>query len=98
MTKQRAWLSYIGVVALAGCDPCAGVIDCIVSPRLHIDGRILDPITVVPAAGATIRVIAHNGSARDSVTVTSAADGTFEANVNLAMTGTVTYDLVVSPR
>lgn len=72
----------------AGCDPCAGIADCRQTPRVALQGQIVDNITGAGVSGARIDVVYAAGSRTetDSVSVTTDAGGRYEASLGDVIT------------
>jgi hypothetical protein len=96
MRSSRA-LGFLLLVAVMGCDPCSGVINCIDSPVLRVGGRVLDTGTGLPAAGVAVTLVTRSDGFADSVATTTGADGTFLASLAVPTAGLYGYDLVVMP-
>lgn len=90
-------LSAALLLAAAGCEPCAGVVNCVDQPLLQIGGRVLDTGTGIPAVGVGIRIVTRAEGFADSVTTTTGSDGTFLGAIRVPAAGLYGYELVVSP-
>ena len=84
-------------VAVAGCDPCAGVASCSSSPRLAVSGNIVEQFSGQPQKGVRIDVIRAGGVAldADSTTVFTDADGRWQVDVGAQAAGSVHVDINV---
>src|SRR5262245_49516767 len=79
---------------LMSCDPCAGVMACGVSPRVAVQGRIVDTDNGHAAARARISLIRVSGDRRDSTSTLTDEQG----NYNLWLASeTGAFDLQVEP-
>lgn len=90
-------LSAAVLIASTGCEPCAGVINCVDQPILQIGGRVLDTGTGLSAPGVPVRIITRAEGFTDSVTTTTTSDGTFLAALRVPVAGLYGYELTVTP-
>lgn len=91
----QAGLAYAGAIAmLTSCDPCAGVASCSTSPRVAVQGRIVDVNTGRGVSGARIYLVRTDAPSRDSGSVVTDGEGNYQVEVG---TGTGTFDVGVSP-
>lgn len=89
------------LLVLGACEPCAGVVGCSSSDaRLAAEGRLLDPWSGRPSAGARLTLVRAEGVKLDddSVSTTSDDDGRFGWDVGAAEGGEVVVDVIVEPR
>lgn len=88
--------ALIGVV---GCDPCFGVASCTGSPRLAIEGTLVEQAEGNPISGARIDVIRTAGTelASDSASAVTGEDGHWQLSIDARALGDVIVDINVSP-
>jgi hypothetical protein len=86
----------VPVVALAGCDPCAGL-SCSTTPHVTITGTIVNPTTGAGAPGVSIalRVTDAGGHSAETTTTTDAS-GVWQATVDLQTSGNANAVVTVS--
>ena len=67
---------------VAGCDPCAGTLNCSTAPRVAVTGSVVNHATGAPVAGAhvALHVTGADGSVSDASTTTD-AQGLWDASV-----------------
>ena len=67
---------------VAGCDPCAGTLNCSTAPRVAVTGSVVNHATGAPVAGARValHVTSAGGSVSDASTTTD-AQGLWDASV-----------------
>lgn len=84
----------VAVGALASCDPCAGVIGCATSPRVAIQGRLVDVVDGRGVSGARVALVRTDATLRDSAWTTTDDDGNYQVELT---TGSGTFDVDVAP-
>lgn len=80
--------------AVAGCDPCAGVVGCVTSEHVAVQGRLVDVIDAHPIGGARVWLVRTDGGTRDSAATSTDAAGNFEIRLS---TSSGTFDVGVAP-
>jgi hypothetical protein len=83
----------LALVSSAGCDPCAGMFDCRESPRLRVEGKLVNVTTgrAVPNA----EVVAEVGG--NSATSITHGDGLFSISVPTQTADSAPYALLIRP-
>ena len=97
MRRSRIGLAVlVPVVALAGCDPCAGV-SCSTTPHVTLTGTMVNPTTGAGAQGVTIALRVTDASGYSAETSTASdANGVWQATVDLHTSGDATALVSVS--
>jgi hypothetical protein len=86
----------IPVVALAGCDPCAGL-SCSTTPHVTITGTIVNPTTGAGAPGANVALhVTDAGGHSAETSTTTDASGVWQATVDLETSGNANAVVTVS--
>ena len=98
--KASAVFGALAVAAftlLAGCDPCAGVASCVSTPRLAIEGSVVEHLSGLPQQGVRIDVVRTGGGAlsTDSVSATTDASGHWQIAIPAQSVESVTVDINV---
>ena len=97
---RRARLGLVVAVSmalLAGCDPCAGTVNCSASPRATLVGTIVNHLTGAPVAGARVdlRVTSASGSVAEASTTTD-GQGLWQASAAATDAGAVNAQVTVT--
>jgi hypothetical protein len=97
-TRHRCWLALTCVALcaqlLVACDPCAGVVGCVTSERVAIQGRLVDVIDARAVGSARVWLVRSDGTARDSAATTTDGGGNFQVSLS---TESGTFDIGISP-
>ena len=93
----RALAVGLALVGVAGCDPCFGVSSCSATPRVAIEGTVVEHFTGQPSPGVRIDVIRSGGVAlaRDSSSTLTGADGHWQMKLDASEAGDVVLDINV---
>lgn len=81
-------------LTVAACDPCAGVVGCVTSSHVAIQGRLVDVDFGRSVSGARISLVRADVATRDSSATTTDDGGNFQ--VDLA-SKSGTFDVLVEP-
>ena len=77
----------IPIIALAGCDPCAGV-SCSSTPHVTLTGTMVHPTTGAGAAGVKVALrVTDAGGYSAETSTTSDGNGVWQATVDLHTSG-----------
>ena len=88
--------ALVPIVALAGCDPCAGV-SCSTTPHVTITGTIVDPATGAGASGMRVNLRATDAGGYSAETLTTTgATGVWQATVDVQTSGDASAVVTVS--
>jgi hypothetical protein len=92
-------LSLGVIMALPGCDPCAGVATCTTQPRLVVEGNLVVQYNGSPTAGVRLDLIRRGGVslATDSSSTTTDRNGHWQFAVAASGSGEVEVDIAVTP-
>lgn len=97
--RWRPLAAAVGVLSAvaAGCDPCAGVAECSVAPRLVIMGQVVTP-SGRGVDGARIDVVRASGIAvsPDSLSAMTAGGGFWRVELEPSAGGEALVDVVVT--
>lgn len=85
------------VAALTACDPCSGLSSCVTSPRLTVEGRIVEAATGGSVDHVLVALVTDGAGRHDSIATTTDVRGFYQLSVPMQSSGPVAFDMVVSP-
>src|SRR6185437_8643674 len=91
-------VAIVGLALLAGCDPCAGVASCVSTPRLAIEGTIVEHLSGLPQQGVRVDVVRTGGGTleTDSASAITDASGHWQIAIPAQSSESVTVDINVT--
>ncbi len=82
---------------VAGCDPCAGTLNCSTAPRVTVTGTVVNHATGAPVAGARVALhVANAGGSTSDASTTTDAQGVWDASVGANEEGPAVAQITIT--